>query len=119
MVVGIAHRSLMDDSLDRDDSLETADYVGVGVTIVGLVFLLVVRLWQCRDHFRPTPHELRERENRQMMLMYRTHLRSLGILPYDESNVRRLSVAEAEDKRKQWKALIEEQSLSTVRTLEA
>jgi len=113
MIVGVAHRSL------RDESIDTADYVGVGVTIVGLVVLLVVRIRQCRDNFRPTPQELMERENRQLMLMYRARLWSLGILSYDDSNVSRLSVTEAEEKRKQWKTLMEEHSLSTVRTLES
>ena len=126
-MIAVPHRRL------GDDSIETADYVGVGVTIVGLVVLLVVRIRQCRDHFRPTPQELMEREHRQRMLMHRARLRNLGVLPsfyflsggYNVNNIESntnvlvvgLSPSDAEEKRKEWKALLEEKSLSTVRTM--
>ena len=125
-MIVVPHRRLGD-----DDSIETADYVGVGVTVLGLVVLLVVRIRQCRDHFRPTPQELMEREHRQRMLMHRARLRNLGVLPfyffsggYNVNHIETnnnvlvgLSPADVEEKRKEWKALLEEQSLSTVRTM--
>ena len=117
-----AHRSL------GEETRGTWCYVEFIVTIVGLVLLLAIRIRQCRHDCRQTPEENREREHRQRILMRQARLRSLGIPyygpgGYDVDNglddVPRLSAAEAEEKRKDWKTFVVEQSLSTVRTPEA